>query len=91
MIRIPCPFCGVRDEVEFTYRGDATARRPAEDAPESASFAYVYSRANPRGWHLEWWQHTGGCRQVLKVLRHTATHEVRAAVLPDETLDIPAE
>ena len=34
MIRIDCPWCGPRDEIEFTYRGDATRARPAADAPE---------------------------------------------------------
>ena len=24
MLRISCPWCGVRDEVEFRYRGDAS-------------------------------------------------------------------
>ena len=28
MIRIPCPFCGLRDHAEFTYEGDATRRLP---------------------------------------------------------------
>ncbi|MET0483367.1 MAG: sarcosine oxidase subunit delta, partial [Aestuariivirgaceae bacterium] len=36
MIRIPCPHCGLRDEIEFTYRGDTNAVRPAPDAPVDA-------------------------------------------------------
>ena len=39
--------------------------------------AYVYGRKNPRGWHLEWWLHVGGCRRLLKLVRHTLTHEIR--------------
>ena len=54
MIRIDCPFCGMRDEAEFSYRGDATVSRPAPDASAEAFFDYVYRRANPRGWHIEW-------------------------------------
>ena len=54
MLLIPCPWCGPRDHSEFTYGGDATAKRPAD--PQAASdedwFAYVYLRANPRGAHL---------------------------------------
>ncbi len=88
MLRIHCPFCGLRDEVEFRYRGDATARRPAAEANEEAFFAYVYARDNPRGWHLEWWLHTHGCRQVLKVKRHTLTHEIAWVGLP---ADAPPE
>ena len=91
MIRIPCPHCGPRDEVEFTYRGDATVTRPGPDAPVEAFHDYVYSRRNPRGWHDEWWYHAGGCRQFLKVVRHTMTHAVHAAGLATDTMEIPAE
>jgi heterotetrameric sarcosine oxidase delta subunit len=76
MLRIPCPWCGERDEVEFRYRGDAGVARPAGDAELQAFVAYVYARENPLGWHLEWWLHAGGCRQLLKVLRHTLSHEI---------------
>jgi heterotetrameric sarcosine oxidase delta subunit len=77
MLRIECPWCGARDESEFRYRGDATHVRPAADASPADFVAFVYERENPRGWHLEWWLHTGGCRRLLKVQRHTVTHEIR--------------
>ena len=78
MLQIPCPWCGVRDESEFRYRGDATRHRPAADAGLEAFSAYVYERANPRDWHSEWWLHTAGCRRLLRVVRHTLTHEIRS-------------
>ena len=77
MLRIPCPWCGERDEIEFRYRGDASRTRPRADAGLDAFVAYVYERDNPLGWHLEWWLHSGGCRRLLKVVRHTLTHEIR--------------
>ena len=89
MLRIPCPYCGARDEVEFTYRGDATVTRPGPDGDVGAFHDYLYLRRNPRGWQVEWWQHNGGCRAFLKVLRHTVTHEVRAATTATETLELP--
>lgn len=89
MHRIPCPFCGVRDEAEFAYGGDATVSRPAPDAPVEAYGRYVHTRANPRGWHLEWWQHVAGCRQWLKVARHTFTHEIGASARAGEPLELP--
>ena len=49
MLLIPCPWCGPRSQVEFTYGGDATVERPPADAPEQAWFEYVYLRDNPRG------------------------------------------
>jgi sarcosine oxidase subunit delta len=78
MLRIACPFCGVRDEVEFRYRGDASVARPAAGDGEEAFLAYVYVRTNPKGRHEEWWQHVGGCRQTLRVVRDTHSHEISA-------------
>ena len=76
MMLIPCPWCGPRDVTEFSYGGDADARPPADDAPESAWSAYVYLRENPRGAHDELWQHSAGCRRWIRVKRNTLTHEV---------------
>ena len=49
-----------------------------DDAPLAAFTTYVYERENECDWHLEWWLHVGGCRKLLKVTRHTLTHEIRA-------------
>ena len=83
MLRIPCPWCGVRDEVEFRYRGDATRSRPGAEGGAAEFTAYVYARENPLGWHLEWWLHVGGCRRLLKVERHTLSHEIRWSGAPE--------
>jgi heterotetrameric sarcosine oxidase delta subunit len=85
MHRIDCPFCGLRDDIEFRYRGDASVTRPAPDAGIEAYAAFVYERTNPAGWHLEWWQHVHGCRATLKVQRHTVTHAIAWVGLPDQT------
>jgi sarcosine oxidase subunit delta len=90
MSLIPCPFCGPRDEVEFTYRGDATLRRPGPDGDIAAFDTYLHTRRNPRGWTVEWWLHGGGCRAVLKVRRHTVTHAIDVVATATETLEIPA-
>ena len=91
MHQIDCPWCGVRDESEFQYRGDATVERPEPDAGEEAFFRYVYIRDNPRGWHIEWWHHVGGCRQWVKVVRNTLTHEIHAAGEPQQVLSKPKD
>ncbi len=88
MQQIKCPWCGVRDEAEFLYRGDATVTRPA-DANGDAFYAYVYERQNPMGWHVEWWHHAGGCRQWVKVVRNTATHEIAATGRATDDLKVP--
>jgi len=79
VLRITCPWCGERDETEFRYRGDASRARPGADADLASYCGFVYARDNPRGWHAEWWLHVAGCRRLLRVERHTLTHEIRAA------------
>jgi heterotetrameric sarcosine oxidase delta subunit len=76
MLRIACPFCGVRDEVEFRYRGDASVVRPSADEGEEAFLDYVYVRTNPKGRHEEWWLHVAGCRQTLRIVRDAHSHEI---------------
>ena len=75
-MRITCPDCGPRDVSEFRYVGDATRRFPALDAGQAEWASFVWDRENPRGAHAEHWQHQHGCRQFLRVVRDTATHEI---------------
>jgi len=76
---IACPYCGPRDLVEFTYQGDATRSRPdPASTDQDAWSAYVYDRPNPAGEHSEYWQHSGGCRAHLLIVRNTVTHEIRS-------------
>ncbi len=81
MLLIRCPYCGPRAQIEFSYGGDANAKRPSD--PEAATLEawldYVYLRDNPRGPHWELWQHTAGCRAWIRVQRDTLTHEILAA------------
>ena len=79
-MRIKCPYCGERALEEFTYRGDATVKRP-ESIDESAREAwvdYVYLRDNPAGLHKELWHHSAGCHAWLEVTRDTTSHEIVA-------------
>lgn len=78
-MQINCPHCGPRDVSEFTYHGDASRQRPASDNTDQDTWnLYVYGRDNPRGKHSEFWQHTGGCRTMLRAERNTLTHEFSA-------------
>lgn len=82
MIRIQCPYCGERDQSEFTYGEDA--KRQAPDAELAKWNEYVYQRENVRGEHLEYWHHAFGCRVWLKVQRNTITHDINWVGLPNE-------
>ena len=74
---ITCPYCGPRDLSEFAYQGDGNRTRPNSASTDQAEWnAYVYDRLNPAGDHHEIWQHSGGCRAHLKVVRNTVTHKI---------------
>jgi len=78
MLRIPCPYCGIRDQVEFQFGGESHLSRPAQ--PDQASdlewAEYLFYRKNPRGVHYERWVHGYGCRQWFNLARNTLTHEI---------------
>ena len=80
-MRIPCPCCGERGLEEFTYHGDANARRPTDGgaAPTEEWVDYVYLRDNPAGQHRELWYHGAGCRLWLVVARDTRDHSIAGA------------
>lgn len=82
MLQIKCPYCGgVRDEEEFTYGGPYERKRP--EAPAELTDVqwseYLFTRDNTRGFTLERWRHTFGCRQWFGIERHTETHEISAS------------
>ena len=86
MLLIPCPWCGPRAQLEFTYGGDATVKRPAPAASTDAWVEFVYVRDNPAGPHDELWQHSAGCRQWFRVRRDTRTHEIQGSARPGSAL-----
>ncbi len=78
MLRIECPWCGVRNEDEFSYGGDASVQRPTDADALDAWYDYVYTRDNLAGKHTEHWQHVSGCRAWITVVRDTMTHEIHS-------------
>jgi len=89
MLRIPCPYCGVRDQDEFRYGGEAPIVRPVD--PEKASDEdwgrYLFYRDNVKGIQLERWLHSHGCGQWFLVRRDTLTHEISEASRMDEMVE----
>ena len=55
MLLLTCPYCGERDQSEFTCGGEAHIARPLEpDALDDAAWAdYLFNRKNTKGWHRE--------------------------------------
>ena len=83
MLLIDCPYCGPRDESEFTCGAEAHIVRPLDpDALDDAAWAdYLFMRTNPKGSHRERWVHAHGCRRWFNVQRNTLTHAIEAVYL----------
>ena len=84
MMRIPCIYCGPRDENEFVCGGTSHIQRPALDAGDETWGSYLFFRDNPKGLHLERWRHVLGCGRWFNLARNTVTHEVLYAYAMDE-------
>jgi heterotetrameric sarcosine oxidase delta subunit len=84
MLLITCPWCGDRDEPEFSYGGQAHVAYPADpDALDDEAWArYLYFRDNPAGLFAERWVHTAGCRRWFVAVRDTRTNAFLAGPTP---------
>ena len=78
MLLIPCPWCGERDEIEFSYGGQAGVSYPPDPAALSDEewAAWLFLRDNPKGRFAERWVHAQGCRRWFDLVRDTVTHEI---------------
>lgn len=83
MLVIPCPWCGERDESEFSYGGDARAL-PSLDADMATWQHALYAKDNPKGWREEMWFHDHGCQRWFVVRRHTVTQQIAESRPPGE-------
>ncbi|MCP3868396.1 MAG: sarcosine oxidase subunit delta [Gammaproteobacteria bacterium] len=81
MLEIPCPWCGLRCESEFSYGGEAHIVRPEnpEALNDEAWADYLFMRKNPRGPHLEQWHHVYGCRRWFNVKRDTLSYRIECS------------
>jgi heterotetrameric sarcosine oxidase delta subunit len=80
MMRLPCPWCGECDEIEFVYGGPSAPARPALECSDDIWGRYLYFRANLKGHSVERWRHAYGCGQWFNLLRDSLTHRVSAAL-----------
>ena len=80
MLQIHCPYCGLRDQTEFAYGGEAHIVRPLDpDACSDQEWTdYVFNRQNPKGLHQERWLHGAGCSRWFNAVRDTLTYEFKA-------------
>ena len=87
MLLIPCPWCGERDETEFSYGGEAHIVRPKDPTSldDEAWADYLFMKANTKGLFRERWVHSSGCRRWFNVLRDTTTNRIVAVYKMGET------
>ena len=78
MFLIKCPYCGERDQIEFTNGGEAHVSRPTnpDEINDKEWSEYVFIRSNPKGVYNERWVHTHGCRKWFNAIRNTSTDEI---------------
>lgn len=86
MFLITCPWCGERDQSEFSYGGEAHVARPtsSETLTDAQWGEYVFMRNNPKGLFNERWMHASGCRRWFNAVRNTATDQFLAVYKPGE-------
>ena len=78
MFIIKCPYCGEREQEEFSGGGEAHIVRP-KNPPELTDDQwadYLFMRQNNKGIQFERWNHIFGCRQWFNVARNTATDAI---------------
>ena len=80
MLLIECPYCGLRDESEFSYAGEAHIARPldTEKLSDEEWADYLFMRTNPKGTHREQWLHAAGCRRYFNAVRDTVSYRIAA-------------
>lgn len=90
MLIIQCPWCGERDQTEFTAHGEAHIARPTntEALSEEEWGDYVFFRKNPKGLHYERWVHSHGCRRWFNVARDTLSDHIYCSYKPGEALPV---
>jgi heterotetrameric sarcosine oxidase delta subunit len=84
MMQISCPYCGPREETEFTYGGPSHVTRPELTATDREWTHYLFHRENPKGPHRELWLHSYGCGRWFNVIRDTTTHAIQRVYLIGE-------
>ena len=80
MLLISCPWCGPREESEFSYGGEAHIVRPKDpDTLSDLEWAdYLFMRKNSSGRYLERWLHAAGCRRWFNAERDTVSYNIKS-------------
>ncbi len=94
MFIIQCPWCGERDQSEFSCHGQAHIQRPLQpfELSDQEWGEYVFFKDNVKGWQRERWVHDAGCRRWFNAIRHTHGDVFHITYKPtDEIPPLPKE
>lgn len=85
MLKITCPFCGPRNEIEFIHGGPLKKQRPEDVSliDDAYWIDYLTVPQNPIGPVQERWWHVRGCGSWITITRDTRSH----AIIDDERDD----
>lgn len=77
MQRFSCPFCGLRDEREFHFAGEAGKVRPdtTQEVSGKEWSSYMFDQSNPLGISREIWVHLP-CHEYFIMERDTSSMAV---------------
>jgi len=87
MLQIDCPWCGPRDQSEFTYAGEAHITRPDNptELTDEQWAEYLFMRKNTMGAFREQWYHAHGCHQFFNAERDTVTNAIKRTYVGEGT------
>lgn len=87
MFLIECPWCGHRDQGEFSCGGEAHIVRPTspDDLDDDSWADYLFNRNNPKGIHQEQWVHLHGCGRWFNLARDTVSNRILSVYKVGET------
>ena len=74
------------EEEDYSYSGEALISRPAnpEKVTDEEWGDYLFMRKNPKGRHIEQWQHSSGCRKFFVVERSTTDNTIYSSYKMNE-------
>ena len=88
MLQVRCPWCGEREETEFSCHGEACVPRPENpDALDDRAWGeYLFFKENVKGLTWERWEHAFGCRRWFVALRDNVSDTFLGFAKPNEPL-----
>ena len=80
MLYIECPYCGPREETEFSYGGEAHIARPMtpNELSDEEWSQYLFGQTNTSGLYRERWMHSAGCRRWFNAERDTVSYVIKS-------------